>query len=192
MSAESRKVFPAVDTTLLPSQLRLEAELLAESKRGNLRLVKVALDRGASANGSAFTTHGTPLVLASEQGWTEIASLLLQRGADVDKEDDRLLFRGTTALSHAARNGHIDVVKLLLAARARVGGVALVHAIYYGHSTVAKLLLATGTNCKIYQTDNLHPLIGACFWVSGMALLRGLLRTKHAEKTSSVLMLSQR
>ncbi|KAF2651686.1 ankyrin, partial [Lophiostoma macrostomum CBS 122681] len=57
----------------------------------------------------------TPLGWASEMGSTESAKKLLEAGADPNVfEHD-----GWSALHWAARNGHLDVLKLLLSYGAR-------------------------------------------------------------------------
>ena len=50
------------------------------------------------------------MVVASCFGSTEIAELLLARGADVNRCDDS----GWSPLTHAAYRGHTDTVELLL------------------------------------------------------------------------------
>jgi len=53
---------------------------------------------------------GSALMKASERGKTEIAKLLIAKGADVNATDTDKM----TALYHAAQFGHADTVRLLL------------------------------------------------------------------------------
>jgi len=59
----------------------------------------------------------TPLMLAAGNGQTEVAGLLIERGAAVNFE----AAIGGTALHFAAKGGHLDCVKLLLAHGADLG-----------------------------------------------------------------------
>ena len=52
----------------------------------------------------------TPLLIAARNGLTNIVSLCLQRGSDVNYADSS----GNTALQNACAYGHMEVIKLLL------------------------------------------------------------------------------
>ena len=52
----------------------------------------------------------TPLFLASQNGCLDIASLLIEKGADKNKA----INEGATPLAIARGNGHLDVVSLLI------------------------------------------------------------------------------
>ncbi|KAE9373110.1 ankyrin, partial [Stipitochalara longipes BDJ] len=58
----------------------------------------------------------TPLIAAADLDFKELASLLLEKKAAIDKP----LSNGVTALFRATRNGHLDMMKLLVAAGADV------------------------------------------------------------------------
>ncbi len=79
---------------------------------------------------------------AAESGQTEIVRSLIQSGADVNaKRDD-----GASALTLATRDGHLEIVRLLLAAGANTKseGWALVLASERGHMEIAQALLLAG------------------------------------------------
>ena len=91
----------------------------------------------------------------------KIARLLLEAGADKDKQDRE----GDTALMFAAESGHAEIVRLLLEAGAHKdlseedpdGDVltALVLAARNGHVEIARLLLEAGDSEDLPNPD--HP-----------------------------------
>ena len=90
----------------------------------------------------------SPLMIASSNGDTEMAKILLDHGANVKLRASY----GTSALIAAARNGHTETAKLLLEYGANVntldndGTSPLLTAVRKGHSETAKLLLEYGAN----------------------------------------------
>lgn len=95
-----------------------------------------------------------PLILASNQGDIKKVNQLLDQGADVNEDDI-----GFTSLIHAAREGHIDIVKLLLKRGANVNArsddwniTALHFAVDRGHIDVVRCLLAKGADVNSVAT----------------------------------------
>ena len=106
------------------------------------------------------------LLIASEAGDFEKVKTLLSAGA----ERDIMAFEDTTALIWAAREGHTQVVKALLAAGVDVnkrydgddtGSTALMWASEKGHTDIVKLLLAAGADVNIVPMHIDSPLITA-------------------------------
>ena len=56
------------------------------------------------------------LCVSAREGHTEMVSLLLEFDADVNEECDR----GMTALSYAAANGHLEIMRMLIIKKSRV------------------------------------------------------------------------
>ncbi|KAF6728979.1 Caskin-2 [Oryzias melastigma] len=105
----------------------------------------------------------TPLDLACEFGRAKVAQLLLSSNMVVAllegerKEPTDSAF--TTPLHLAARNGHKDVIRLLLKAgidinRTTKSGTALHEAALYGKTEVVRLLLDAGVDVNIRNTYN--------------------------------------
>lgn len=80
----------------------------------DLRAVKKILAKGGGVD---VPDDGgqTPLISASMLGYVDMVELLLQYNANVRVKDHAW---GNTALHYAAENGHVKIIKLLLAAGA--------------------------------------------------------------------------
>jgi ankyrin repeat protein len=149
--------------------------LMYASFSGNEDLVKLLIEEGADVNARTaknvkkrfnmksrirqIKRHGiekyswyrglTALMIASGEGYTEIASLLIESGADVNAH---CYYGGDTALMVASRYGHQEVTELLIEEGADVNAqsewnsTALMLASSYGHTEVTKLLLEAGAD----------------------------------------------
>ncbi|XP_026063218.1 caskin-2 isoform X4 [Carassius auratus] len=105
----------------------------------------------------------TPLDLACEFGRVKVAQLLLNSNMvasllEGDRKDGSDL-NCNTPLHLAARNGHKDVIRLLLKAgidinRTTKAGTALHEAALYGKTEVVRLLLDNGVDVNIRNTYN--------------------------------------
>uniref|UniRef100_A0A8C4DKL1 Caskin-2 n=1 Tax=Dicentrarchus labrax TaxID=13489 RepID=A0A8C4DKL1_DICLA len=106
----------------------------------------------------------TPLDLACEFGRLKVAQLLLSSNMvavllEGEGGQDSLDSPSTTPLHLAARNGHKDIIKLLLKAgidinRATKAGTSLHEAALYGKTEVVRLLLDAGINVNMRNTYN--------------------------------------
>ncbi|XP_018535051.1 LOW QUALITY PROTEIN: caskin-2-like [Lates calcarifer] len=106
----------------------------------------------------------TPLDLACEFGRLKVAQLLLSSNMvaallEGEGGHDGLDSPTTTPLHLAARNGHKDIIKLLLKAgidinRTTKAGTSLHEAALYGKTEVVRLLLDAGINVNIRNTYN--------------------------------------
>ena len=101
------------------------------------------------------TSNQTPLSWAARNGHEAVAKALLDKGADLESEDEI----GWTPLSWVARNGHEAVVKLLLdkgadlESKDDIGQTPLSWAAGNGHEAVVKLLLDKGANLESEDTE---------------------------------------
>lgn len=82
--------------------------LIEATLAGNANEVRSLLESGTDPN-LVYRTN-TALTYAARDGFTEIAGLLIDAGADVDWIDGE----GVTPLILASFKGHLDLVKLLL------------------------------------------------------------------------------
>ncbi len=98
-----------------PLQIALNAEIVYGMGPGkhrfhqeNVALIKALLDHGADPNGTA--EQGTPLMRAAEFGCSSTIKMLLDKGADMNKQD----YGGMTALHFAVLVPKAESVRLLL------------------------------------------------------------------------------
>ena len=129
---------------------------------GDLTQVNEAIEAGADVNGRD-SVNWTPLMRAGEEGYTDIAKVLIDKGADVNGKDAP----GWTALMHAAKNGHTDVAKLLIDKGADVnakrwdGETALMFAALHGHTDIVKALIAGGVDVNALNKKKERALLWA-------------------------------
>ena len=146
-----------------------ESPLMLAARTGSITAVKLLIDRGANVNGTDEFKGYTPLLFAATENQPEIAKLLIERGADINARSRRFEFGelksasggalmeraegGMTALQYAAREGNIEVGKVLIAAGGDVNApepqhkfTPLLIAIYNGKYDFASLLIDHGAN----------------------------------------------
>ena len=79
---------------------------------------------GANPNTRTEYLSNSPLLgVAACEGFVDMVALLLEFGAKVDITGDD----GMSPLSHAAQKGHIEVIRQLLARRARVRNMIYIY-----------------------------------------------------------------
>ena len=142
------------------SHLASGGEIHEAVKRGDLAKVQVLLKENPALAVSEDETGWTPLHLAAQKGFNDIAALLLANHAEPNAKSKR----GDTPLHWAAGNGHKETVALLLANHADVnaqdnGGWTPLHmAARSGSKEVVQLLLAHKAKVDLKDQDGLTPL----------------------------------
>jgi len=131
------------------------------SLHGHIEVVQLLLDRGASPDrrGGNHVVH-TALGISCENGYTDIARLLIERGADVNKTntDER------TPLHKTAIKGRPDTARLLLDHGAKANtkdlwGYTPLHlACQPGRPDVVRVLLAAGADVTMKDLGGDTPL----------------------------------
>ena len=129
-----------------------------------INVVKLLLKHARSFNISARASD--LFFFACRQGHLEIAEVLLEHGADVNKwtEDGG----NVSCLSFACREGNLDVAQFLLSYGADPnytcpdGFPSLVRASAYGNIDIVKLLLDNGADPNLHNSYNDAPLACAC------------------------------
>jgi ankyrin repeat protein len=146
-----------------------ETPLMLAARTGSILAVKLLIDHGANVNGADEFKGYTPLLFAATENQPEVAKLLIERGANVNAPSRRFIFGelksasggalmeraegGMTPLQYAAREGNVEVAKVLIAAGADVNApepqynfTPLLIAIYNGKYDFSSLLIENGAN----------------------------------------------
>lgn len=147
----------------------LENNLLNNIKIANKTKISDTLDRGADINGNGkvyltFTTaHTTPLTLASQGNKEDIVSYLINRGADVNLENEA----GMTPLISAVRFDRIGNIKILLSKGADInyknkyGNNAVMFAAADSNSETLELLINSRGDVNSRNSMKQTPLMAA-------------------------------
>ncbi|XP_012324884.2 ankyrin repeat and KH domain-containing protein 1 isoform X3 [Aotus nancymaae] len=119
--------------------------LMEAAREGHEEMVALLLAQGANINAQTEETQETALTLACCGGFSEVADFLIKAGADIE-------LGCSTPLMEASQEGHLELVKYLLASGANVhattatGDTALTYACENGHTDVADVLLQAGAD----------------------------------------------
>ncbi len=104
--------------------------IVAAAYLNRYTLMDFLIEQGASLNITYRKTRETAVMVAAAQGNVEALEVLIEAGADLNKEDRN----GESALIKAVRNGHLTITRVLVEAGADLnqtdytGRSALVHA----------------------------------------------------------------
>ncbi|CAM4544595.1 unnamed protein product [Lepidochelys olivacea] len=134
--------------------------LMEAAREGHEEMVALLLGQGANINAQTEETQETALTLACCGGFLEVADFLIKAGADIE-------LGCSTPLMEAAQEGHLELVKYLLAAGANAhattatGDTALTYACENGHTDVADVLLQAGADLEHESEGGRTPLMKA-------------------------------
>jgi uncharacterized protein len=160
-----------------------QTALMTAARSGSVEAAKALLDHGAEVNAKESWRGQTALMWAAAENHPAVVQLLVEKGAEVNARSAMFDFRGLktkpgdvpmhfprgglTPLLFAARNGHLDCVRILLAAGADTklgdpdGTTALILAIINGHYDTAAFLLEHGADPNAADENGRAPLFSA-------------------------------
>jgi ankyrin repeat protein len=144
--------------TLTLTGVAFGGEIHEAVKRGDVDRVKALIIENPRVVFNQDDTGWTPLHLAAQKGFKDIAELLLANKAEVNARSKR----GDTPLHWAAGNGHKEIVELLLGNQADVnaqdnGGWTPLHmAARPGYQEVLQVLLANKAKVNIKDNEGWH------------------------------------
>lgn len=78
--------------------------LMEASREGHIQVVKCLIKAGAKVNAKTEETQETALTLSACGGFTDVVSILVEGGADIE-------LGASTPLMEAAQEGHYPIVK---------------------------------------------------------------------------------
>uniref|UniRef100_A0A8P4G5J6 Ankyrin repeat and sterile alpha motif domain containing 6 n=1 Tax=Dicentrarchus labrax TaxID=13489 RepID=A0A8P4G5J6_DICLA len=96
---------------------RRRPDVFSALKLGNSQLVKEILEEDPTQVNSSNQEGASPLMMAAVSGQLEVVQLMVEKNADIDKQDG---VHGWTALMQATYHGNKDIVKYLLSQGADV------------------------------------------------------------------------
>jgi ankyrin repeat protein len=134
----------------------------AAARRGDAQAVKRRLALGLSPNGRHWLSLDTPLIEAARRGHLDTVKVLVEGGADVNRQGEAWY----GPLHCAAFGGHLETVKYLLEHGASVRvfeghDKPLNSAAQAGHIHVATVLLGRGADINAQGVDGGTPLENA-------------------------------
>jgi ankyrin repeat protein len=137
-----------------------DTPLYSAAANGKLEIARELLEGGAQVHMKSDKTGWTPLLAAVVKRDVGMARILMEHGAVNELADKR----GTTCLHVAARNGHMEMLAVLIKGGAHLDTVAahgqltaLHEACEYGQTAAAKFLVLAGarTNVKVPGSESL-------------------------------------
>lgn len=128
-------------------------DLFVAVEKNDIQKVGVLLPLGADVNAKDPYANMTPLMMAAYDGYTEIAKLLIEKGAQVNAKGG--VDMDMTPLIYAASQDQLDMVKLLMDKGANVnvktkyGWTPLFFAASRGKVDIAKLFIDKGADVNV-------------------------------------------
>lgn len=135
--------------------------LVIAASKGNLRLVKILLDRGADVNAKTYMDQ-TALYVSANNGFINVVNILLDHGADAKI---RVKKSYESAAIAAITSGHLHILKRLidhepeLLKLPTVSGATILHAAaQIGRESSVEMLLKAGAQVDLKKKDGTTAL----------------------------------
>lgn len=143
-----------------------DQRLCEACRKGDLEAAKKALEDGANPSVQFRLALGeiTPIFLCASKGYKDIAELLIQHDAEIDRKMD---FDGTICLHHAASNDQPEMCKFLIQAgckvnqRDKLGRTPLMDAAEIGSIEVIDVLVTYHAEVNAEDREH-HTALSYC------------------------------
>lgn len=142
--------------------------LMAAVNAGDVEAVRRLIAEGVEVDErfpivNGFNDAHTALLVASRDGHTEIARLLLEAGADVNATEPTF---GAVPLHKAVYNGHVELTRLIanwpgvdLDFQGSTNGYTPLHdALWHGYEECSRIVIDAGANLDLVGHDGKTPL----------------------------------
>jgi ankyrin repeat protein len=139
--------------------------LFLAAAKGNLEIVNQLLELGKAEVDLAERTNDSPLLIACQEGYLEVARALIDHGADVNYQNNK----GVTPLIRAVYGNHRDLTEYLLQQKAKINVSnmekrAPIHlAAEKGYLEMVKLLVRHKADIELRNQKGWTPLILASY-----------------------------
>lgn len=159
-SCRNRHFFLTIMAVIALALMGCAPHLNQVIKQGNKALAIEMIENAEAIDMPDNKTGSTALVFASYYSDEEIVNLLLQKGADVNTENNVK----NTPLMLAARKGNLKILKRLLQSGAAVnsqniaGETALHNSSIEGHYEIARLLIENNANVNMLTKNLKSPM----------------------------------
>jgi ankyrin repeat protein len=149
------------DTTL---NNNLVTPLMVAVRAGSADVVRWLLDHGATVDAGTKKEDGTALLGACDRGFLDVVKVLVERGADPNRQDSR----GWTPLSAAIAQDHTPVAEYLITRGANIHDASvstersiLMLASERGNTSLVRMLIDKGAAVNHTDEDGDHALLEA-------------------------------
>ena len=158
---ESQQSAPTLESKPEPPKAKApDISIHNAASGGDIEAVKQHLTAGTDANvKGGLLNFSTPLTIATMNGHTEIAKLLIAKGVDINAPDKG----GWTPLHFAAWDDNKEITELLIAKGANVNAKnndeeTVLHVVGKGNKEIVKLLIAEGADVNTMDNLGRTPL----------------------------------
>lgn len=153
-------IYKKINDEAIPSSNISPTPLAQAVFKGDIKTVNALLDSSTSDIDRKDMEGNTPLIVASLRNSTEIAKVLISKGADINIIADN----SQNAILYAAVNGNIEIVKALLEhgadpnSKSTDGNTPLLHAAWAGNTEIIKLLLERKVDVNVKNSGHASAL----------------------------------
>jgi ankyrin repeat protein len=130
------------------------------AEKGDVAEVRRLLDEGADINAKEEQHGFTALVVAMDNGRSDVVKLLLEKGDGIDVSIKNK--GGFDALHFAIMSGNTEVVAWLIKKGAKFTPQSRGNAVNWGTAEILSMIIDSGVNSDIKPKDDGMPLLFAC------------------------------